>query len=157
MIFVLISVFEMSRGMWIYHTMAYAIKEGTRFTIVHGKNCDHAVNTANSCQVTVGQIAQVIKKAGVGLDPGQLQVQMVSNTQTINMDFLSNLITSPTTFPLGDGGIQTSPITFTAQYPFFSALSMFWPGAGRGVQFQNLTCQSGTLCLAASSTDNVQF
>ena len=31
MIFVLVSSFEMARGMWIYHTMAYAVKEGARY------------------------------------------------------------------------------------------------------------------------------
>ena len=35
-IFVLISVFEMSRGMWMYHTLAYSVKQGVRFAIVHG-------------------------------------------------------------------------------------------------------------------------
>src|SRR5215471_18790761 len=37
-IFVLISTFEMSRGMWLYHTLAYAAREGTRYAIVHGVN-----------------------------------------------------------------------------------------------------------------------
>ena len=39
MIFILISVFEMSRGMWIYHTLTYAVKEGTRVAMVHGQDC----------------------------------------------------------------------------------------------------------------------
>jgi Flp pilus assembly protein TadG len=30
MIFLLISTFEVARGMWEYHTLAYAVKEGTR-------------------------------------------------------------------------------------------------------------------------------
>src|SRR5271166_3255262 len=77
-IFVLISVFEMARGMWIYHTLAYAIKEGTRYAAVHGQNCNPTVNPGNNCQVTVGQIAQVIEHAAVGLDPSQLNVEMQS-------------------------------------------------------------------------------
>lgn len=157
-IFVLISVFEMARGMWVYQTMAYAIKEGTRFAIVHGKNCDHAVNTSNNCQVTVANIAQVISDAAVGLDPQLLQVQMQSTSQTISLDTLHNLLSNNTTFPSGDGGLQTSPLTFSAQYPFLSAISMFWPGAGRGVSVNNLTCSgAGTLCFPASSQDTVQF
>jgi Flp pilus assembly protein TadG len=46
-IFVLISTFEMARGMWNYHTIAYAVKEGTRFASVHGIDCSTAPNTEN--------------------------------------------------------------------------------------------------------------
>ena len=66
MIFVLVSVFEISRGMWNYHTLAHAAKSGVRYAIVHGKNC--GAPTANSCLKTVAQITQVIRDAGVGLD-----------------------------------------------------------------------------------------
>ena len=38
-IFVLISLFEISRGMWTYHTMAYAVREGVCYATVHGKGC----------------------------------------------------------------------------------------------------------------------
>jgi len=150
-IFVLISVFEMARGMWIYHTLAYAIKEGTRFAAVHGQNCNHTVNPTNNCQVTVGQIATVIANAAVGLDPGQLQaVTMQSPTDSIGPATLKSLMTSPGNFPTGSGASGGNPITFTAQYPFQSAIAMFWPGAGSGMNF-------GTFNLPASSEETVQF
>ncbi len=38
-IFTLISVVEISRGMWMYHTLAYAAKNGVRLAVVHGRNC----------------------------------------------------------------------------------------------------------------------
>ena len=38
LMFVLISIVELSRGMWIYHTLAHAVKEGTRYTAVRGQN-----------------------------------------------------------------------------------------------------------------------
>src|SRR5262249_45663384 len=76
-IFVLISVAEMARGMWIYHTLAYSIREGTRYASVHGRDCSIGGNT---CSVTVGQIAAVIKNAAIGLDPADLKVQMKSLT-----------------------------------------------------------------------------
>lgn len=159
LIFVLISTVEMARGMWIYHTLAYAIKEGTRYTIVHGRNCDPAVNTNNSCLVTVGQIAQVIQAAGVGLDPGLLQLDMQGLSGCGDTTgTLSALLANTTTFPTGTCNFSQSPITITGQYPFLSAISMFWPGAGRGMNFQNLTCQgAGTLCLPATSQEMIQF
>ena len=155
LIFVLISTVEMARGMWLYHTLAYALKEGTRFAIVHGNNCGVS---PNACQVTIGQIAAVIENAGIGLDPALLQVRMQSLADdTCSAGFtsssvctLSSISSSTTKFPIGVGGDMQAPITFTAQYPFQSAIAMFWPGAGRGMQF-------GTFTLPASSQERVQF
>ena len=66
MIFLLISIFEMSRAMWNYHTLAFAIREGTRYAVVHGSGC--STDPRNSCQATVAQVAQRIQDAGIGLD-----------------------------------------------------------------------------------------
>jgi hypothetical protein len=41
-------------------------------------------------------------------------------------------------------------VEIRAQYPFRSAISMFWPGAGRGQQF-------GTFLLPASSRETIQY
>ena len=156
LIFVLISIVEMARGMWIYHTAAYAIKEGTRFTIVHGANCDPKLNTGNNCQVTVGQIAQIIQNAGIGLDPSLLQVEMKSGdptapTNDVGPVSLSTLESNNSIFPTSPGNLAQSSITFTATYPFQSAISMFWPGqTGSGMTF-------GTFSLPASSQEKVQF
>jgi Flp pilus assembly protein TadG len=148
MIFLLISIFEIARGMWVYHTLSYALKEGTRFAIVHGQNC---TNAGNSCQVHVSDIAQVIQDAGVGLDPGLLQVQMQSLTDDTTLQTLTTLKSRTTiAFPTGAGGSIQAPLTFTATYPFQSAIAMFWPGGGKGMQF-------GTFTLPASSQERIQF
>ncbi len=149
-IFTLISIVEMARGMWIYQTLAYAVKEGTRFTIVHGANCDPKINTVNNCQITVGQIAQVIESAGIGLDPSALQVQMQSLSDDTGLATLSSLANSNATFPTNPGNLQGSPITVSAQYPFASAMAMFWPGTGRGMKFASVT-------LPATSQEKVQY
>lgn len=149
LVFVLISTFEMARGMWIYHTLAYAIKEGTRFTIVHGEDCGLA---PNNCLVTVGQIAAVIQNAGVGLDPEQLKVRMQSMNPSDDTRFqtVKDLLTNASVFPTGAGAQIRAPITFSTQYPFQSAISMFWPGAGPGTTFMTVT-------LPASSRESMQF
>ena len=147
LIFVLISIFEMARGMWVYHTLAYAIKEGTRYTIVHGVDCSTA---PNACSVTVGQIAAKIRDAGVGLDPGVLQVRMQSLTDDTSLQTLTNLLSNASNFPTGAGASRQAPITFTAQYSFSSAISLFWPGAGRGIVFPTFT-------FPASSQESIQF
>jgi Flp pilus assembly protein TadG len=153
LMFILISIFEIARGMWIYHSLAYAVKEGTRYAIVHGANCNPKVNPGNNCQVSVAQIAQVIQNAGAGLDPSVLQVEMQSINpadDTGSGVTLSSLLNNNSVFPTDPGNFAQNPITFTAQYPFQSAISMFWPGKGSGMTF-------GTFNFPATSQENVQF
>jgi len=159
MIFVLISIFEIARGMWIYHTMAYAIKEGARYAIVHGNNC---VYDPNNCPLRVSDVARRIQISGVGLMPRDLQLRFVSQTRAIpsttTFDTLENMLAStawwPTfakgTTPVDAGANPGYDLTITGQYPFRSALAMFWPGAGRPMQF-------GVFMLPATSTERIQF
>jgi Flp pilus assembly protein TadG len=167
LMFVLISIFEMSRGMWMYHTMAFSVKDGVRFAVVHGINCINTTGTGgtnpNTCKKTIADIAAQIQGSAVIFDPTK---------------------TTLTFFP-GDGGAASTPCTMVGagaggcpQFktnawppfdstgatsldavgkpiriditaPFQSALSMFWPGS-RPVNF-------GTYTLGASSTDYVQY
>src|SRR4051812_36013396 len=84
-IFILISIFEVSRGMWIYHTLAYSVKVGIRYASVHGINCVNTTRNQNACRVNMGpasapsagtqaSIAYVIRQAAVGLDPKKTTV-----------------------------------------------------------------------------------
>lgn len=152
MIFVLISTFEIARGMWTYHTMAYTVKEGTRYASVHGVNCNIA---PNNCTVTVTNVANVMKAAGIGLLPDQLLVTFTTSAgtsaeQTLSYWIANGSSTWPPTSPSGINSIG-QPVTIRAKYPFRSALAMFWPGAGRGVS------GPGLIYLPASSSDLIQF
>jgi hypothetical protein len=146
-IFVLISVFEMARGMWTYNVLAFAIKEGTRYVIVHGKGCGTA---PNSCQATIGQIATQIQNAGTGLLPEDLSVTLTSLNSSVTCPAVNNCPNPDTIWPPDGGNDLGAPITITGTYPFRSALSMFWPGAGSGINF-------GVFTLPASSREIVQF
>ena len=98
-IFVLISIFEVSRGMWLYHTLAYSAKVGVRYASVHGINCiGSAVNpklqNPNDCAVkmgpadTQGTVAYVIRQAAVGLDPTKTTITFIDSgiPVTCNLD-----------------------------------------------------------------------
>ncbi len=146
-LFVLISTFEMARGMWLYHTLAYAVKEGTRYTSVHGYYCSV---TPNACTVTVGQISSVIRAAGVGLLPDQLTLTFTPSSGTPITGTLANCLTNATTWPPAGVNQPGASITISGTYPFRSAMSMFWPGAGRPVSFS-------TINFPASSTEKMQF
>ncbi len=173
-IFVLISIFEVSRGMWIYHTLAYAAKIGTRYASVHGINCiGNTVNTTlqnpNNCAVTLGpasapsagaapSIAYAIRQAAVGLDPVKttLVFNAAGTTTTCNLDGSGGASACPATIwpPYDSTGISTvdyvgQPLRIDITTPFNSAIAMLWPGA-KVVKFA-----SGTL--GATSQEYVQF
>jgi Flp pilus assembly protein TadG len=148
LIFTLISIFEISRAMWNYHTLAFAMKEGTRYVVVHGFDC---TDNGNTCAITVGQVAQKIRDSGIGLDPALLRVTLTSQANPpVNCNPLSSCLNSGTTWPVDPDNRQGQVITITGNLPFQSALAMFWPGANNGVTFP-------TYNFSASSTEFIQF
>jgi TadE-like protein len=153
LVFVLISTIEMARGMWIYHTLAYAVKEGTRYAVARGQN--------NPTPTTYQNVCNAIAQAGTGLLPEDLTLTFTSLSGT-SPPYLANNCPS-TQWPPGNnaGVIDNQPgqtISIAGYYPFISAISIFWPGAGPGMTFQPLICKgAGTLCLPAASLDVIQF
>jgi Flp pilus assembly protein TadG len=153
-IFVLLSTFEMARGMWLYHSLAYATKQGTRYAIVHGVNC--SLN-GNSYCVTIPNIAAVVRNASPGLDPKQMTVTLTASQGSATTDTLDNLINSstyaskpwPPSSPTGTNAVG-QPVQISVVYPFNSGICMFWPGT-------KPTGAAGLIYLPASSTDRIQF
>lgn len=149
LIFTVISIFEMARGMWLYHTLAHAVKAGTRYAIVHGQNCSVP---PNSCTVSVSQIATVIRANGVGLPGDTVTLTFTPPSGSSTTCALADCIANNTTgyWPPPGANSPQSKVKITGVYPFTSAISMFWPGAGR-------TNRAGTINLSAKSTENIQF
>jgi len=152
-IFVLIATFEMSRGMWLYQTLAHAAKEGARYVVVRGENC---VYNNNNCPLTIGELATTIEQASLGLPADKLTVTITSNTRTYTGQ-LSQFLNDGTYWPTyakgagtyDDGARVGQQITVTLVFPFESALAMFWPGAGGSI--------IPTVTLPASSTEVIEF
>jgi hypothetical protein len=140
----------------MYHTLAYAVKEGVRYAIVHGQNSDPNFG-GNSCQVkmgpatTAGTVASVIRNAGVGLDPkATILTFTAAGASSAPCSLDATTTPCPTTFwpPAGRYGVgQTIRIDITTPFP--SAIAMFWPGS-KPVSF------AGGV-FGASSSDNIQF
>jgi hypothetical protein len=157
LIFILISIFEVSRGMWIYHTMAYAVKETSRFVIVKGENC---IASGNACGVTVQRIAQEFASAGVGLDPNETNLSLIVVGDQRDCFPLQGCLSGsdgdssvawPTVAsPAFPGSGRGQNLTVRATVPFRSAISLFWPGAGRGINFP-------AFLLGSTSTEKIQF
>ena len=147
LIFVLLSTFEMARGMWIYHTLAYAIKEGTRFASVHGKNCATA---PNSCTVTVSQVARKIQDNGAGLMADSLNLTLTTSCGSTTC-LLRDCLADETVWPPAPGNAPGMDVSISAVYPFRSFICMFWPGAGGAVHFADV------YNFPASSQEKMQF
>jgi hypothetical protein len=149
-IFVFISIFEMARGMWIYHSLGYAVKEGTRYASVHGATC---TTSPNDCGVSFGNIATVMKKAGPALIPTPLTVTFTPSAGSATTGTLATLVSNNTAWPPSTASGTNAigrPITITATYPFRSAIAMFWPGTA-------VQGRPGVANLPGSSTDRIQF
>ncbi len=141
LIFVLISTFEMARGMWIYHTLAHAVKEGTRFTIVRGQN--------SPTPATMGGICNWIVRQGPGLIAHNLQLTFTSASGAsgpMAADACPGTVWPPPGFDNEPGQI----ISINASYPFQSAIAMFWPGAA-------VTQAFPTIIFPAASSEVMQF
>ena len=149
-IFILISIFEISRGMWIYDTAAHAVREGVRFATVHGVTCvNNPPTITNNCGATVAGVAQVIRDAGVGMDPSTTTVTFTAPSPggtpiTCALDSCPS-----TTWPPASSNDVGTIIQIDISTPFTSALAMFWPGAA----YVNFT----TANLGATSLDAIQF
>jgi Flp pilus assembly protein TadG len=127
LIFVLVSLIELSRYMWSYHTLIFAVEKGARFAVVHGQGCAAA---SASCPVSVAAVARVIQNASTGLDSSQLSVVLQPASSAKSCLPLSSCLSNSDAWPpTADSGVGL-PIKISASYPFRSALSVFWPGAG---------------------------
>jgi len=147
MIFILISVFEMARGMWVYHTLAYAVKEGTRYAIVHGENC---TIDPNDCEITVADVVERVRQAGTGLIPDELNLTLRSVAGDVVCNPITACLGDTSIWPPGGGANSVGQqLSIIGTYPFRSALAMFWPGS-RPVAF-------GVVNFPASSTEEIQF
>jgi len=136
MIFVWISIVQMSIGMWNYHTLQYATKTAGEYVQVHGGTDGYC--KTNTCQVQ--NAATQLASAAIGLNPTLMNVTFytVSSADhltktTVKSCTLNNCETDSTSFPNEASG---SEFAIQVEYQFKSALIMYGL-QGRAVMFQN--------------------
>src|ERR1051325_8084823 len=132
LIFVLITTFEMSRGMWTYQTLAYAVKGGVRYAVVHGQNCS---KSPNACTVTISQIASTIRSVGAGLPADSVTLTFTDANSSATTCLLSDCIANYNlaAWPPASANAPGQDIRISGSFEFRSAMLMFWPGAGRAL------------------------
>lgn len=163
LVFVLISIFEVSRVMWQYNTAAHAVREAVRFASVHGNDCAVA---PNSCTQTIQQIAQVFSFYGAGVVPEDLQnIRFIYGEADETADYTCADLAAALDGSCADAGVYwpgpapgqpanagaffTMPISISAEYHVRSAIAMFWPGSAP-VSF-------GSFQLPVSSTEMINY
>jgi hypothetical protein len=125
LLFVIISVVQMSLGMWNYHTLNEAVKVTTRTAAVRGADC-----AALACAMTVGEITQMLSTKGIGLLSGSLNASLTDSNGSIVCHPISTCTSSTTVWPRSGGNSTGQVIAISASYPFNSPISMFVPGRG---------------------------
>jgi Flp pilus assembly protein TadG len=142
LLFILISIFELSRGLWIYHSLGYAVREGVRYASFHGKGCAFP----KTCSVTVGQIAAVIQSAGL-LDQDAVTMTLTTATGGTTSGTMSSQLASTTVWPPSGANTPGQHVKIAVKYPYQSFLGILWNGASG----------SQTIYLSASSSEPIQF
>jgi hypothetical protein len=158
LVFVLISIFEMARGMWVYHSLAHVAKETARYLVVHGQECQNDVTCRN--EAVLSAVAAKITAEGGGLIPTLLEVKVYVKGETVgtggtqvvgssdNYVLVSSLAGNTAAWYTFAKPPNSVVVSF--RYPFRSAIAMLWPGSAQKVQF-------GEFLLGASSWDTMEF
>jgi len=149
LIFAMISIVEMARGVWTYYNQAYAVNGTLRYVVVHGADC---TTSGNSCTVTIGNIATQLATLGIGLAPTSWDVKFISATSSnsVTCNPLSSCLSNTTVWPPSPDNKVGSRVGISATYPFSTSLAMFWPGASP-------THFNGAFSLPAYSQQLMQF
>jgi hypothetical protein len=130
-VFLLISIVEISRGMWTYHNLNYGLNVGARYVSLHGSGC---TTSPYSCGIKVQDVANRIASATMGIPSDAMNVTLTSNAGSKPCNPLSSCQTDTTAWPPASANAPGNEILITGTYTFRSALSMFFPGSSP-VQF----------------------
>jgi Flp pilus assembly protein TadG len=126
LIFMIISIAEMSRGMWIYDTLVNAVESTTRDLAVRGYDCTTYVS---GCPQTVGGYAKVFNAWAIGLDPAQVSVTFQSTNHTVTCSPLNSCYTNSTAWPPSGDNSRNLDVWVSASMPFNAALGMYTFGS----------------------------
>lgn len=129
-IFIVISIFEIARGMWVYQTLSHATHTVARHIAVHGSGCA----SPNTCSLTLGNFATDFGSVANGLDPAAMVVTFYSSSTSIACNPLNSCYANSTVWPPAADSTAGNDVRIQATSPFPNALAMVWPGA-RSVPF----------------------
>ena len=124
-IFITMSIIEVSLAMWQFHSLSYTVDTATRYAVLHGRGC---TQNGNTCWITVGNVATVLTSQAPALDSSKLNVTLYTHASTTTCNPISTCLSNATQFPnTTDNGLNLD-IKIVASYPVYNPIPMFWPG-----------------------------
>lgn len=134
LLFIWISIVQMSLGMWNYHTLQYAIKQAGSYVSMHGSATGYC--KSNNCRVE--DAANIMATYAVGMQASNITMTFTpvasdhSTKGTATTCALNSCETNTTAFPNGNPEFEIG-----AEYQFKNGLGMVSPGSGGVIKFQN--------------------
>ena len=147
-VFVLISIFDMARGLWTYVTLAEAVRDGTRYAVVRGAGYMDPDTKARLPGATLGDVKNVVLRSAVGLVPSQLTLTFESNAGVITCSPGCSSSESAN-WPPDAAAARDLEIGIGAKYPYNSFIVMYFPG-GKGIEF-------GKYVLGSTARERIVF
>jgi Flp pilus assembly protein TadG len=126
LIFILVSLFSVSVGMWQYHTLAEAVNFTARSAAVHGAGC-----LGKTCATTVDQIARMLQSRAIGIPASQINATLTSSASTVPCHPLSTCVGNSAAWPtLAGNTALTTNISILATFQFTAPVVVWVPGHG---------------------------
>jgi len=128
-LFAMISIFDIARGLWIYHTLAQAVRDGTRYAIVHGPRNVNPSTNVRLPGSTLADVLAVVRRSAIGIVPEELTLRFES----------AGVITCDPNCPGAALGQSWPPdgaldVSIQAIYPYRSLVVVYFPGM-KGMNF----------------------
>ena len=137
---VFFGIIDFARALYAYHFVAHAAREGTRYAIVRGANCDTNLADCPGTDGPDGNIAAHVRgtATGIGLDPNSLVVNPTFSPA--NYDPGSQVTTCETNATTNLFDNPGCMVQVQVQYAFKSIFPLM----------PTTTCQIGSLAVTAN-------
>jgi hypothetical protein len=154
LIFIWISTVQIALGMWHYDTMQYAVKATGAYLAQHGGGC----GTPNTCSLTIGSLAAIMKTNSIGVPATALlmtfkSVSAADHTTVVSTVTctLNNAVTpsagcdqNATVWPPAANNSAGSEFEIQAAFQWSPAIGMVAPGSGKAVAFGSFSLPAYT-------------
>ncbi len=134
LMFVWISIVQMSIGMWQYSTMEHATQLAGSYSAVHGQGC---VLHGNLCSIKISDAARIIRTNAPGLRPESTNLVFSaispldhSSVLASHSCRLDHCLTDPTRWPLATFAAPGQEFSIDVDYAYNSGIAMWVPGVG---------------------------
>ncbi len=137
-VFLLISIADMARGLWINHTLAEAVRDGTRYAITRGDRYrDKDAPYGRLADARLQDVVRAVWRSAIGLERGRLNLRFEGPPGAVIKCEPSTACENITDFWPPDGSAAKNiEIAISATYPYNSLVVMYFPGTSP-VQFGN--------------------